>query len=136
MRRCFQDRRGSVVVEFAILAPVFLICLFGVIEGARMIWTNQALNEAAYSTARCRAISATGCTTLDLQVQYAIDRARENGVTIAAANVAILSGVICRGNANSIQVTIQRSFSSPAAQLLPIPGTLAGRACMPVFCAG
>jgi len=47
-----RDERGSAVVEFAIGAAVFLTATFGVLEFSRLLWTHNALSDAARRAAR------------------------------------------------------------------------------------
>ena len=48
---------GTAVIEFALLAPVFLMLLFGSIEFGRLLWTQQALQQVAIVGARCMAVA-------------------------------------------------------------------------------
>ena len=96
-----------------------------------MVWTNQALSEAAYSTIRCRAVKAAACATEATQIQYAVSRARDNGIAVDATNVLIEPDVSCRGMQGSVQVTISKTFGSPVKGLIPMPDTLTGKACYP-----
>ena len=43
---------GQALVEFALVVPIFLILLFGLIEVGRYIYLNNAFNEAAREAAR------------------------------------------------------------------------------------
>jgi Flp pilus assembly protein TadG len=47
-----QRRRGQALVEFALVAPVFFLLLFGIIEGGRFIFYYQVLNNATREGAR------------------------------------------------------------------------------------
>lgn len=47
-----SDQRGATLVEFAIGATVFLTALFGLIEFGRLLWTHNALADAARRGAR------------------------------------------------------------------------------------
>ena len=47
-----ENERGAALVEFAIGATVFLAALFGVIEGGLLLWTHNALTDAARRGAR------------------------------------------------------------------------------------
>jgi TadE-like protein len=47
-----SDQRGATLVEFAIGATVFLMVMFGVIEFGRLLWTHNALADAARRAAR------------------------------------------------------------------------------------
>ena len=44
--------RGQSLVEFALVLPVFLLCMFGIIDLGRVIWANNALANAAREGAR------------------------------------------------------------------------------------
>jgi Flp pilus assembly protein TadG len=80
LRRFRRNRRGSTVVEFALVAPIFFALLFAIIEiamvffatqvletvtqdSARMIMTGQAQN-AAYTQAQFKADVCGRITTL------------------------------------------------------------------------
>ena len=47
-----RHRHGGVVVEFAVVAPLFFLLLFGSIEMARMNMMRHAADNAAYEAAR------------------------------------------------------------------------------------
>ena len=47
-----SDQRGATLVEFAIGASVFLLSLFALIEFGRLLWTHNALADAARRAAR------------------------------------------------------------------------------------
>src|SRR5215212_9768522 len=51
-RRTARAGRGQAMVEFALVAPVFFLLLFGIIEGGRFILYYQTLNNAAREGAR------------------------------------------------------------------------------------
>ena len=44
--------RGQALVEFALVAPIFFLVLFSIIEFGRYVYTVQILNEAAREGAR------------------------------------------------------------------------------------
>ena len=47
-----RDERGATLLEFAIGATVFLTAMFAVIEFGRVLWTHNALSDAARRGAR------------------------------------------------------------------------------------
>ena len=51
-----KNERGATLVEFAIGATVFLIAMFAVIEFGRLLWTHNALADAARRGARYAAV--------------------------------------------------------------------------------
>ncbi|GEO16892.1 TadE/TadG family type IV pilus assembly protein [Microvirga aerophila] len=55
-----QDEGGATAVEFAIVAPVFLAAIFGIIQLSLLAFTVASLNYAVEKGARCAAVR-TGC---------------------------------------------------------------------------
>jgi len=47
-----RRERGQALVETAIILPVFLMCLFGVVDMGRAIWATTSLASAAREAAR------------------------------------------------------------------------------------
>ena len=133
LRRLGRCTRGAAMLEFALLAPVFLMALFGVIEGSRLVWTQQTISEVAYATARCMSVSAN-CDTLAEQSSFAVARASSYGITVTAANVTPQGGVDCNGFANSNQVTVTENFDSVLNGFVPnFPATVSASSCFPVL---
>lgn len=52
LRRFRHNRRGSVAVEFALVAPVFFALLFAIIETALVFFAGQVLETGVADTAR------------------------------------------------------------------------------------
>ena len=50
--------RGQSLVEFALVLPIFLLMLFGVIDLARIIYFNSTLSQAAREGARTASVEA------------------------------------------------------------------------------
>ena len=75
MRRLWRpkDQRGSVAVEFALLAPLMVIILFGIIEMGlaltrTLAYQNGAREGARYAAVRCSP-DATVCTAALIQTR-------------------------------------------------------------------
>lgn len=60
-------RRGTTVVEFAFIAIVFFMFLFGVVEYVRLTMMVQLLNNAAREGARTAVVSQSTMTTAQIQ---------------------------------------------------------------------
>lgn len=50
--------RGQSLVEFALVLPIFLLLLFGLIDMARYVYLNSTLSQAAREAARVAAVEA------------------------------------------------------------------------------
>ncbi len=53
-----SSRRGQALVETALVLPVFLLILFGLIDGGRFVFTDSVLSQAAREGARVGAVEA------------------------------------------------------------------------------
>jgi Flp pilus assembly protein TadG len=56
---------GQSLVEFALIGPVFLLLVFGIIEGGRLLWTFHTLSNAAKEGARYTTVRGSGSTLPD-----------------------------------------------------------------------
>jgi Flp pilus assembly protein TadG len=129
LRALITSRRGSVAVEFAMIAPVFLGLLFGTMEYCRVLWTTQSLNAVAYSTARCVTYSAN-CATLTTARNHAVSLAGTYGITVINTNVTSTANTTCRGNGGQNMIQVSATFNSALAGLEPVfPATITGTGC-------
>jgi Flp pilus assembly protein TadG len=55
--------RGQALVEFAVVIPVFLALLFGILDFGRVIWANNSLAHAAREGARYAIVHGGSATT-------------------------------------------------------------------------
>jgi Flp pilus assembly protein TadG len=55
-----RGERGAAAVEFALVLPVLLLIIFGIIDFGRMLYTKITLTEAAQTGARAGAIFGQG----------------------------------------------------------------------------
>lgn len=74
-RGLWADRGGAAMVEFAVLLPVFLSLIFGVIQCGEMFWTQTAMQHAVEMAARCATINATTCGSTSETQTYAATQA-------------------------------------------------------------
>lgn len=52
LRRFRENRTGASAVEFALIAPIFLVLLFAIIETALMFFASQVLETMTQDAAR------------------------------------------------------------------------------------
>ena len=57
--------RGQSLVEFALVFPIFMLMFFGVVDGARLVYTNSQLAQAAREGARVAAVEAPSIGSQD-----------------------------------------------------------------------
>jgi Flp pilus assembly protein TadG len=59
------DRRGTTIVEFALVALAFLALIFGIVEFSRVLWTLNGLHLAVQQAARWAAVKGKSCSESD-----------------------------------------------------------------------
>ncbi len=71
LRRFMRASDGAAVIEFAIVVPVFLMFVFGIIEGGRMLWIRNSIQTATEEAGRF-AMAHTTATDTEL-ITHATD---------------------------------------------------------------
>lgn len=79
---CRRVRRGAALVEFAIVAPILFLLIFGMIEYGRMVMVQQVLTNA--SREGCRIAVLDGTTTVDVNTTISnyLTAAKITGATV------------------------------------------------------
>ncbi|MGH7045784.1 MAG: TadE/TadG family type IV pilus assembly protein [Stellaceae bacterium] len=127
---------GATAVEFALVAPMFFMLVFGTIEFGRLLWTQEALQETAIAGARCVAIAqgttqdspcASGGTT-----SYVQNVAKGWGLSLAS--ITPNTTATCGGWSGFSEMTLTSSFKSVVPELIRLSTsgiTLTASACYP-----
>ena len=101
-----RRRRGAAVVEFAVVAPVFLTLVFGIIEVGRMVMVQQILTNGSRQGARTAILE--GATASG--VQSAVNTFLANS-SISGATVTVTPSVLSTAKAgDAITVTVSIPF--------------------------
>jgi Flp pilus assembly protein TadG len=138
---------GAAIIEFALVAPMFLALVFGTIEYGRLLWTKQALQQTAIAGARCMAIAhgaiesspcASGGTYSSSSTNTYIENIASGwGLSVTASDITLYTtppAGDCGGTSGLVEVTITNTFNTPVPQivLLAAGGTaLTATACYP-----
>ena len=113
------DRRGAVVVELALVLPVFLLVVFGIIEFGRAMMVSHVANNAARAGARKAILEGSSNSKVEKIVKdsctAALDLAADDvTVTIAvspAAGNLDPGGEVANAQADDLcEVTVQVPF--------------------------
>lgn len=113
-------RRGAAVVEFAVVAPVFFLFVFGMIEYGRMVMVEQILTNAAREGARVGILDNSTTSDVDAAVNQYLTAANITGATITVTPSPPSSASY--GSPVSVQVAV--SFNN--VSWLPSPFFLGG----------
>jgi Flp pilus assembly protein TadG len=74
-----RGERGAAAVEFALLAPIVLLLVFGIIQYGLYFWADQGGSDAGRDAARLSAVGKpTDCTTFRANVTAPIDSMGNN----------------------------------------------------------
>ena len=119
--RCVRKtRRGAAAVEFAVVLPVFVILVFGMIEYGRMVMVQQVITNASREGARCAVLD--GATTSS--VQSAVTTYLSNA-QVSGGSTAVTPEPATAASGDPVTVTVSIPFS--AVSWLPSPMYLGGK---------
>jgi Flp pilus assembly protein TadG len=123
MKTLLHDRSGASVVEFAVLLPLFMSLVIGLMQLGQMLWTQAALQHAVEMAARCASVNAVSCANAGQIQTYAATQAY--GLTLPVATFTVTVPVC--GN----QVAANYAFLFQTI-LFPAPSiNLSARSCYP-----
>lgn len=114
-----QIERGATLAEMAIGATVFFTAVFAILEFSRLLWTHNALTDAAQRGARYAAISSQNTTNVKNMVVYGVTNpsitAQPEVSGLMASNVEVIySNFGVKQGTVSVRITgYQFSFSVP-----------------------
>jgi len=141
LRRFHHDRSGAAAVEFALIAPIFLVLLCGIIENGLILFTQAAMDngtrdaarvillgnatQTAFKAAFCATAGAlVPCDKIQINVQSTAKFSSLSSALQTDANGNMLNTQFNPG-ANSQDVLIQVGYNRPF--LVPLIGTFTGR---------
>jgi Flp pilus assembly protein TadG len=95
LRRSDYDRRrsrGQSLVEFALVLPIFILFLFGLIDGGRLVYQHSVLSQAAREGARLASVEASWIGSADAGCGSA------NGPTCPASSASMKTDIVTAAN--------------------------------------
>jgi Flp pilus assembly protein TadG len=91
MKMSLNDTRGASAVELAIILPVLLVILFGIIEFGIYMYNKQMLTNAAREGARAGIVAYTTRLT-PAEILDVVQESFQNAITFGAENDVVLVG--------------------------------------------
>jgi len=117
---CRKKRRAAAAVEFAVVAPLFFLLVFGMVEYGRMVMVQQIITNASREGARLAVLD--GATTAE--VTSAVETYLSN-VSISGAQVSVSPDPpSSAGYGEAITVVVSIGFGQ--VSWLPSPMYLGG----------
>jgi hypothetical protein len=131
-----QGSIGQALAEFALVAPIFFLLLFGIIEGGRFILFYQALNNATREGARYAIVhgSNSSCPSgpmppgespppgcYDLPGAKVIQRVKDSAFGLLGSSVTVTPAWTGLGNGREADVTVTASYTYTTLTPIPLP---------------
>ena len=127
-----RRRRGQALVEFALVAPLFFLLLFGIIEAGRFIFYYETLNNATREGARYAIVNGAntiGCPTgppapgtngCDVAGDDVRDRVRDAALGIVSSITVTPQWFPDNGRGSTVTVSASFTYNS-LVPLVPLP---------------
>jgi Flp pilus assembly protein TadG len=134
------SERGAAAVEFALVVPVLVLILFGIISYGLVFAQSLSLSNSARQAARSGVIEGTTCTQITALAQDSADTLGMEGsdttVTIRRGTSETTATTACGGGGSTqpcktqpkgtnVYVSLVHTTQS-VFPLIPIPGTVQG----------
>ncbi len=122
--RRYTARAGAATIEFAIVGPVFLFILLGLVEVGRALMVQSLLINAARDGARVGVLEGKGNTDITNAVNTGL-----SGLGISGDSVQVqVNGVTADASTASANDEITVTVSVPVSSItwLPVPRFLSG----------
>ncbi len=120
-----RHRRGQALVEFAVVLPIFVFLLFGLIDIGRLVYVNNAIAQAAREAARWgsvqgRSASVASRATIQSYALNSMAAVPDATVTVTCEDVTGTTLTECSSvDLLAVQVSSQVSLLTPViAQLM------------------
>ena len=114
-RSARTDRRGAAVVEFAIVAPLLVLLIFGIIEVGRLVMVQQILTNASREGARRAVLEHATAAEVQTVADNYLSNSSISGATVTVDPIPLSS----LGFGESVTVTC----SIPFEQVSWLPGS-------------
>ena len=112
--------RGASAVEFALVVPILLVVVFGIINFGALFSQKLALNNAVREGARAAVVAGSGPTA---DVSAEVHSALVGTLAMDPANVMVVDDAACAADPGTGQdLTVTASFSADLLIPMPIPG--------------
>lgn len=121
LRPCRNDRRGAALVEFAVVAPILFLLVFGMIEYGRMVMVQQIITNGAREGARLGVLDGTSTGDVTTAVNDYLANA-----SVSGANVTVTPSPPSSAGYGE-PVTVEVSVPFDQVSWLPTPLFIGGK---------
>ena len=107
------DERGAAAVEFALLLPVLMLILFGIIEFGMIMYSREIITNASREGARTGIVQATVKPTTGEIQTVVTNYLTGTGVDPNAVTITIAGAGLTAPNTLNVTVTYPYNFFAP-----------------------
>lgn len=86
-----DERRGSIAVEFALIAPILLFMMIGMIVYGGWFWLAHSVQSLAYESARASLGGLDAAERQQLALDFVSTRGNQMGVPVSTNDVVVVS---------------------------------------------
>ena len=117
-----ETEQGQAVVEMALILPILLMLLFGVVEFGRILNTHMIVTEISREAARKGSVGGTDTEIRDTVRSQATDSGLESSLILDGDIVITDPSSVKRARGTTLKVQV----SYPVDIIAPLIGTLVG----------
>ena len=114
-KKIVKSQKGKAAVEFALVLPIFIILVFGIMEFSRLWETVSVLTSAAREGARVAAVTAPDGTAATNAAQNILTAGNITNATITVAGPNATDEVI---------VTVSITYTPMTGNIIPGVGSM------------
>jgi TadE-like protein len=121
-----RTSRGQTLVEFALVAPIFLLILFSIIDFGRYVYYVQVLNNAAREGARyaivhgSKGLPSTGPSTSDPSGARVKEVVRRHAIGVIGSGATLQIDATWPDGTNTRGDTVNVTVTYPFTSMIPI----------------
>jgi Flp pilus assembly protein TadG len=108
-----RDERGAAAVEFAILLPVLMLILFGIVEFGMIMYSREVITNASREGARAGIVQATAKPTAGAIQTVVTNYLTGTGINPSAVTINIAGAGLTAPNTLMVTVTYPYNFFAP-----------------------
>ena len=103
---------GTAAVEFAIVAPVFFLFVFGLIELGRIVMVQQALTNAAREGCRTAVLATTvDSAEVEAAVRNYLESVTSNASSVGKVRVTVPAGLASTASGTDLTVAVEVDYA-------------------------
>jgi Flp pilus assembly protein TadG len=118
-----RARRGDVALEFAVVIPLLLALVLGIIDFGWLVWTGEAVQEGADAGARCMGVLASSCASAGAYsssgtLAYIQGVVAARGITLPANSATLNASTTCGSTGGFSKVSISFTYTTIVPNVL------------------